>query len=145
MNNYKDEMFAKAHEILPPAERIDREFPDKSIAQPSTVPVLQHEDYELEVWMSTDGKHTVRGKATSPEGKKLMYGAVVSIFDQIKARYGTKQELNTKVYDAPAKTSDSQEPCKHQRTKKMLVRKDGPNSGREFLSCLDCKKFVSWV
>ena len=129
--NPKDEMFNKAHVLKGATPEVDQEFPD-------------HEDYELEVWMSTDGKHTVRGKATTTEGKKLMYGAVVSIFEQIKGRYGTKQALNAAVYDKPAENVDPST-CKHARTKTLKVRKEGANQGKEFLTCLDCKKFVGFI
>lgn len=58
MNNYKDEMFAKAHEILPPAERIDREFPDV----PKNTPTLALEEELSQICPRCGGEKDYRSK-----------------------------------------------------------------------------------
>jgi len=60
-------------------------------------------EFEGELWLSTDGKNTVRVKSSTPEGRKagLKWGKLV--YEGVKANYGTKQQLNMETYD---KTED---------------------------------------
>lgn len=91
MNDAAEKMFDKAKTVLPVPEHVDHEFPDKEAPQ-----------YAMDVFMSTDGKHTVHvttAIGSTPEDKKAAYEAVVSIFEQIKGRYGTKQQQNVQAYD----------------------------------------------
>lgn len=55
-------------------------------------------DFELEVFLSTDGKHTVRMKAETEEGrdKGIPYAKV--LYKKILEEFGTKQAQAVKEY-----------------------------------------------
>lgn len=56
------------------------------------------EEYTLEIFLSTDGKHTVKTTSSTPEGNKKAYEVAIAMYDQILAKYGTKQALAVKEY-----------------------------------------------
>lgn len=64
-----------------------------------TDPIVDTDDeFEGEVWFSTDGKNTVRVKANTKAGRKqaLIWGHAV--YERLLSTYKTKQALNAKVY-----------------------------------------------
>ena len=55
--------------------------------------------FEGEVYLSTDGKHTVHVKASTQEGRKAALAWAKAAYDRIRFTYGTKQEANKKTYN----------------------------------------------
>ena len=41
--------------------------------------------------------------------------------------------------------TENQEVCSHTNYKTLVVKKDSPNKGRQFKSCIDCGKFLGFV
>jgi hypothetical protein len=64
------------------------------------------DEYTLEIYLSTDGKHTVKTISSTPEGNKKAYGVAVAMYDQILAKYGTKQAQAVKEYAKDNGTTD---------------------------------------
>ena len=56
-------------------------------------------DFTGEVFLSTDGKHTVHVKASTKEGRKAALNWAKLVYEGIKSNYGTKQELNKTTYN----------------------------------------------
>lgn len=56
-------------------------------------------DFEGEVFLSTDGKHTVHVKASTKDGRKNALQWAKLVYEGIKSLYGTKQQLNVETYD----------------------------------------------
>ena len=54
-------------------------------------------DFQLEVYLSSDGKNTVHIKAEDGH-KTIAVEKAISLFNFIKEIYGTKQEANVKTY-----------------------------------------------
>lgn len=98
-------------------------------------------NFEGEVWLSTDGKHTVRVKADSKDGRKDALNWAKLVYEGIKASYGTKQEQAVKAY---SKEAEKQEECQHPETTELTV-KNGKNAGRKFLKCNVCGTFVRFI
>jgi len=55
-------------------------------------------DFEGEAWLSTDGKHTVRVLAKTPEGREKALIWAKDVYEAIRTRYGTKQGQAVKEY-----------------------------------------------
>ena len=102
----------------------------------------ESDDFEFELFMSTDGKHTVHVKATTKEGKHAALRKAIETYDYIVARFGTKQALAVKEYGNGKKEVD-QETCTHDLTK-FVQAKTEKNAGRWFKSCQKCNKFLGW-
>lgn len=65
-------------------------------------------DYELTIFLSTDGKHTVSTVSNNPEAHKRAVLAATELYDQIVKKYGTKQAQAVKAYSAkPSFPDDS--------------------------------------
>jgi ribosome-associated translation inhibitor RaiA len=107
------------------------------------------EDYEVELFLSSDGKHTIHIKTGSRNAQKAIAEAM-DRFDFVLARYGTKQAQAVKEYgngksgmqnydDKMAK----QDTCPHTSTK-FVQSKTPKNPGRWFKSCNDCGAFLGW-
>jgi hypothetical protein len=109
---------------------------------------MEEAKYTFELFLSTDGKHTVRVSSDTPEGSKKAYEVAVSIYEQVLERYGTKQqqmstqEKKVREFDKMIE-KERQENCGH-INKKVLQVKQGKNAGRNFIKCLDCGKFLGW-
>ena len=54
-------------------------------------------DFEYELFLSSDGKNTVRVKAQTKEGREAANIYAKRVFDRLIARYGTKAEQYTKA------------------------------------------------
>jgi hypothetical protein len=110
---------------------------------------MEEAKYTFELFLSTDGKHTVRVSADTPEGCKKAYEVAVQTYEQILKKYGTKQQQEklekekVKEFDKMAE-KEKQESCGHQN-KKVFEVKQGKNAGRKFVKCLDCGKFLGWA
>lgn len=99
--------------------------------------------YHFEVFLSTDGKHTVHVTADDEKGKRKALRVATDTFDYLLSRYGTKQGQAVKEYSKDAKQIN-QEDCNHVNRKFLQVKKEGKNQGRWFSTCPDCKKFLGW-
>jgi hypothetical protein len=55
------------------------------------------EDFEFELFLSTDGKNTVRVKSNTQKGRKAAMIYAKSVYERLVARYGTKAEQYTKT------------------------------------------------
>jgi hypothetical protein len=62
--------------------------------------------YSLEIYLSTDGKHTIKTTSDTVEGNKKAYEVAVTMYDQIVAKYGTKQAQAVKEYAKESGTTD---------------------------------------
>ena len=106
-----------------------------------------------EIWLSTDGKHTIHAKASTPEGRTAAGEWAIRAYKFIEKELGTKPQFWEEVLKKngektpPKKPSEKkkQEECLHTRTTIRQVKKPGPNQGRFFRTCLDCGKFLGWV
>ncbi len=63
------------------------------------------EDFEGEVWLSTDGKHTVRVLAKNTESRAAALNWAKEVYEKIVERYGTKQAQAVKEYAKDNPTS----------------------------------------
>jgi hypothetical protein len=69
-----------------------------------------NQDFEAELFLSTDGKQTVHVKASTKEGRASAIKWAKVVFEAVRSRYGTKQELNAKTYNPPLKKVDPNAP-----------------------------------
>lgn len=103
--------------------------------------LLEQDKYEIELYLSTDGKHTVHYTAESPTGRKKGLIAAMTLFDAIKAKYGTKADMWGGMMNGKQKASKpAVEPVK---------TKDCPECGGtmgfvEGVSKKTGKKFAMW-
>jgi hypothetical protein len=100
-------------------------------------------DFELEVFMSTDGKHTVHTKSKDRKSHQEAVNKAIEYYDYIKARFGTKQAQAVKEYKNGGKSEVDQETCPHTKFK-YAQSKTEKNPGRWFKGCADCGKFLGW-
>ncbi|MBI3980692.1 hypothetical protein HY345_01720 [Candidatus Microgenomates bacterium] len=110
---------------------------------------LEKENFngELEIYLSTDGKHTVHLKTSEPDKakRKEMIAKAMELYDFVLARYGTKQAQAVKEYShGNGHDKPDQETCTHPQFKFAQVKKEGPNTGKWFKSCAQCGKFLGW-
>lgn len=106
-------------------------------------------EYDFELWLSTDGKHTVKVAAKTHEGKKKALKVATETYDYILTRYGTKQGQAVKEYGKengakpPTVTVVNPETCTHVEVKFAQSHTE-KNPNRWFKSCKTCKKFLGW-
>ena len=98
-------------------------------------------EYELELYLSTDGKHTVHFKVNDPKSRHEAVKKATELYDYILRRYGTKQAQAVKEYG----NGHAVDPkiCKHINVG-FNQSKTEKNPGRWFKSCKDCKEFLGW-
>ena len=110
------------------------------------------ENAKIELWLSTDGKHTVKLETNELDNtkRKTAIAKTMDLYDFVLARYGTKQAQAVKEYGngkSGMQTYDDdkakQDACKHLNIK-FLQSKTEKNPGRWFKQCADCKKFLGW-
>jgi len=106
-------------------------------------PVEVEPKYEFELFLSTDGKHTVHIKADTKEGRKKALAVATETYDYIKTRYGTKQGQAVREYSKNGESKPDQSTCSHENIK-FAQSKTEKNPGRWFKSCKDCGKFLGW-
>ena len=101
--------------------------------------------YTLELFISTDGKHTVHVTTDDPNSRREAVAKAMEIYDYLKARYGTKQAQAVKEYRNGnfEKGGVNQETCPHTNVAFKQSRTE-KNPGRWFKSCRDCGKFLGW-
>lgn len=56
------------------------------------------EEFEAELWLSTDGKNTIRVMAKTSEGRKAAMTYAKAVYDRLIDRYGTKTEQQIKTH-----------------------------------------------
>ena len=66
-------------------------------------------DFEAEIFLSTDGKHTVRVKAQTQAGRKDALMWAKQVYNRIVAVYGTKQAQAVKEYTRGDKVDNNNE------------------------------------
>lgn len=74
---------------------------DEAVAESDPAWITQEEEskeeFEFELFLSSDGKNTVRIKASTPNGRKEGMAYARKVYDRLLARYGTKAEQYTKT------------------------------------------------
>ena len=142
MDNEKKEMEESLEETSREGyqEKTDPDW----ITNPEEKLLDNKEDYELEMFLSTDGKHTVHVIVKNPNARRTAVKKAMEMYDYIEARYGTKQAQSVREYakEANGKTI-SQENCQHTQMK-FAESKTEKNPGRWFKSCISCGKFLGW-
>jgi len=104
-----------------------------------------------EIWLSTDGKHTVHIAADTAAGRKAGGKWAVEAYKWIVKELGTKPELWEEVMtkkngkEPERKEEKATSTCPHTQFKVKQVSKEGPNKGKYFKVCVDCGKFLGWV
>lgn len=99
--------------------------------------------YRFELYLSTDGKHTVHMTAEDPEVVKEAVAKAMNMYDYVVSRYGTKQAQAVREYGNGKKETVSPEDCKHINVA-FKQSKTEKNPGRWFKTCKDCGKFLGW-
>jgi len=99
-------------------------------------------DFDLELFMSTDGKHTVRVMVKNQEARREAVKRAMEIYDYVVARYGTKQAQAVKEYSNGKKEVDKKT-CPHTNVR-FAQSKTEKNPGRWFKVCQDCGEFLGW-
>ena len=90
--------------------------------------ILPEGEFESEVWLSTDGKHTVHVTAKDEQGRKAAGAWAVVVYDKLKERYGTKQ--------GQAKMEYSKDPDLGECAKCGAPNKKSVKTGRPYCSAL---------
>lgn len=110
-------------------------------------------EFDLEVWLSSDGKHTVKIFAKTERGKIDGLKVGKAIYEGIISSYGTKQAQSAREYSSgnnkPIQgNSEAQkidpDTCSHPNAKEFTVKKEGKNQGRRFTKCDACG-FFNWL
>ena len=66
-------------------------------------PIADEEgDFEAEVFLSTDGKHTVNVRASTKAGRKAALAWSKAVYDKLIYTYGTKQAQAKRDYETPS-------------------------------------------
>lgn len=112
----------------------DEKIPDKTMG------------YELEIWLSTDGKHTVRTLLHDTTKAKEAIQKQCELYDYLLRRYGTKQAQAVKEYAKPQSEVKKiiADECTHDETKRVQSHSD-KNPGKWFKKCVKCNAFLGWV
>lgn len=87
-------------------------------------------DYELEIYLSTDGKHTVHGKATTTAGKERMFKAITRTYDEIVVRYGTKQAQAKREYGVTPPPNAEVKTCENCGA--TAIERSGEKNGKKW-------------
>jgi hypothetical protein len=56
-------------------------------------------NFESEIFLSTDGKHTIHIKANTPKSRSEAWKWAINTYDLIKEKYGTKQAQSVREYN----------------------------------------------
>jgi ssDNA-binding Zn-finger/Zn-ribbon topoisomerase 1 len=100
--------------------------------------LLKPDEYEIELYLSTDGKHTVHYKAQTPEGRKKGLNVAMILFDAIKKKYGTKADM----WGEAMKNGKKEEP-KEVKTQ-GCPKCGGTRTFREGVSAKTGKRWAGW-
>ena len=127
-------------------ETLENEAEEESKSDPEWIDAEEQDvteaSFEFEMYLSTDGKHTVHVKADTRKGRTQAIAYAMKNYDFILTRYGTKQGQAVKEY-GNGKPKVSSTDCKHTNIK-FAQSKTEANPGRWFQSCKDCGKFLGW-
>lgn len=137
MNNLNDEDKEEIEESLNESEPVN---PD-----PEWVAKGPEEDYELEIYLSTDGKNTVHIKTNNPLARRNAIVKALETYEYLRTRFGTKQAQAVKEYgkERPEDDKAKQENCLHKEV--VFKQSQTPkNPGRWFKQCKTCNKFLGW-
>lgn len=103
-------------------DSVDQTFEE---ADELKVQTLMKDGYMLEIFLSTDGKHTVHAKAITAQGKKDAWTAASALYDRILERYGTKQGQAVKEYQRNGEDKDEAGYCKIHKVWMKKYEKNG--------------------
>lgn len=107
--------------------------------------------FEGEIWLSTDGKHTVRVKAETPRGRKIGGKWAFDLYQRLVEELGTKQAQAVREYSKENNKSNGKikaehicEQCGGSATIRSGVKNGKPWKG---LFCNDKEtcKHVEWL
>lgn len=108
------------------------------------------DNYPLEIFFSTDGKHTVSIKSTV-KYRDLAMKVGQEMYDQLESKYGKKPTNNgaarSNGVSEPKKATVDQENCGHAMfsMKESSGHNNPENKGKRYKVCLDCDKWLGWV
>lgn len=107
-------------------------------------------EFESELFISTDGKHTIKVKATTNEGRRSGARYAQNMYKWLVQTYGSKQSYASKEYKkADEEQKKDKKDCTHPPDATTIKTSSGrskpENAGRRYKSCLDCGSFISWV
>jgi hypothetical protein len=112
----------------------------------SEVPV----DFDFELWLSSDSKHTVKVAAKTPEGRKAAMRFAQAVYAKILEKYGTKQVNAVREYSkagetpkVPAKQTTCAT-CGAPATEREGISKTGKHFHAVFCSTED-KSHTKWL
>jgi hypothetical protein len=113
----------------------------------------QEGEFELQMILSTDGKHTVMVKAVTKIGRKQGLEYAQRLYERVVQRYGTKQNQVIKEYKqnglTPAGKKDGKvdpETCRHADYETVpKVSQSEKNPGRGYVACSNCGKWLHWL
>ncbi len=100
------------------------------------------DEFEGQVFFSTDGKMTVSAKASTKAGRKAALAWSKAVYDRINYTFGSKQAHAAKEYKNVDKPVSAEE-CLH-TDKKESMSHTAKNPGRLFETCKTCGKFCGW-
>lgn len=92
--------------------------------QLETVAEVGGAQFDFDLYLSTDGKHSVHISAETQMGRRAGIKYAVSVYDRLIQRFGTKQSQTIKEYSKPP-NGDTESPawCKeHQVTMKQYEK-----------------------
>lgn len=137
-----EENFEEQEIDLENAPDIEEADPDWIKNEDEKLP-SQKGDYKISLFLSTDGKHTVHVEVNDPKSRHEAIKKGTELYDYILSRYGTKQAQAVKEYGNGRKEADPAA-CRHVHIGLFQAKKEGPNQGKWFKSCRDCKKFLGF-
>ena len=107
---------------------------------------VNKEEFEGELWLSTDGKNTVRVLSSTPEGRKAALEWAKRVYDAVKEWYGTKQAQAVREYGNNHETEAS-ETFKCGTCGLPADYRSGVKNGRKWAGvfCSENKDHVKWV
>lgn len=117
---------------------IKKEEIEEAVADPD--PDWIKGEFESELFLSTDGKHTVRVKANDTQGRKAGLKWAKKVYEAIIERYGTKQAQAVKEYKNNGKTIPTCPECGAE-----MKERTSSKTGKKFWGCSnypDCKGVV---
>jgi len=105
---------------------------------------LNDEAFTAEIFLSTDGKHTVRVQADTPKGRQQAGKWAISVYEALVKRLGTKADMWDKAMNGKNKTAYVCETCGSPAEFKAGVSK---KTGKAWsaIFCTKDKEHVKWL
>ena len=128
--------------------------------------LAQTDEYKIELFLSTDGKHTVHYEAETPEGRRRGLEAAMALYNAIEKKYGSKADMWGKVMNGKTSPQKPAKKVAQEETSAVvdegaegtvtpmcpdcgeeMTKRKGKSSGKEFWGCPkypDCKG-IEWI